>query len=322
MAATMPAAGLMAAGHGRVDGGVERMGSGSSRVAPGHGHRSRHAMNGGRLSTPHTRGGRVTLHAFRDSDRGPTRWTSPPRDPARNGEHKTDHTTTPRAALRELSGTNDSEQTRPISMPNLFIPPKKAKRGEQQSSVFERSGGFVYIRNFFSPHDYELIREECALLRNEVGSERRACARQRLGVMINESHLVHRAFMNQNVAHRLGQLTGQVLQPADVPVEYRIYPQGSCMDWHQDVALYTTPQYELVFTLENTSDSQTQWRDADGRRRGGWTEPNSVIMVRAENVVHRVTPITTGERSIVKFVYTTTLEKTNEFYDNLNTYER
>ena len=30
------------------------------------------------------------------------------------------------------------------------------------------------------------------------------------------------------------------------------------MDWHQDVALYKTPQYELVFTLENTSDSQVR----------------------------------------------------------------
>lgn len=52
------------------------------------------------------------------------------------------------------------------------------------------------------------------------------------------------------------------------------------MDWHQDVALYTEPQYELVFTLSNTSDSQTQWQDADGHRRGGWTEPNSIIMAR------------------------------------------
>ena len=75
--------------------------------------------------------------------------------------------------------------------------------------------------------DYDLIRRECASLRTEVGSERRACARQRLGVMVSPEH-----------------------------------------------------------------------------------------------VVHRVTPVTRGERSIVKFVYTTTLDKTDEFYDNLTTYER
>jgi len=33
-----------------------------------------------------------------------------------------------------------------------------------------------------------------------------------------------------------------------------------------------------------------------------------------------VTPITVGERGIVKFVYTTTLEKTADYYDNLLTY--
>jgi hypothetical protein len=171
--------------------------------------------------------------------------------------------------------------------------------------------------------DYDLIRRECALLRTEVGSERRACARQRLGVMVDPTHVVHRAFMNRKVADRLGALTGESsLLPADVPVEFRVYPSGSCMDWHQDVALYVEPQYELVFTLENSSDSQTQWQDDAGRRRGGWTEPNSVLMVRAEHVVHRVTPVTRGERSIVKFVYTTTLDKTDEFYDNLTTYER
>jgi len=187
-------------------------------------------------------------------------------------------------------------------------------------SVFERSGGFVYIRNFFSPRDFEMLLDECEALKAEVGAERRACARQRLGMMVPQDHLVHSAFMNERVAERLSGLVGQMLQPADVPVEYRVYPIGSCMEWHKDVALYTQPQYELVFTLSNTSDSQTQWQDAHGQRRGGWTEPNSIIVVRAESVVHRVTPITVGERGIVKFVYTTTLEKTADYYDNLLTY--
>jgi len=197
------------------------------------------------------------------------------------------------------------------------LPVLKPKEGK---SVFERSGGFVYIRNFFSPRDYQLLLDECEMLRKDIGAERRACARQRLGTMVAPDHLVHRAFMNQRVAERISGLVGQSVFPADVPVEYRVYPGGSSMEWHQDVALYTEPQYELVFTLENTSDSQTQWQDGDGHRRGGWTEPNSIIMVKAESVVHRVTPINTGERSIVKFVYTTTLDKTEEYYDNLLTY--
>ena len=44
--------------------------------------------------------------------------------------------------------------------------------------------------------------------------------------------------------------------------------------------------------------------------------------MRAAHAVPRVTPVTRGARSIVKFVYPTTLDKTDEFYDNLTTYER
>ena len=227
-----------------------------------------------------------------------------------------------RRALRELARNARGPAAEPASS---SPPPPPALRSvdakDDSDSVFHRSGGFVYIRNFFSPRDYAVLLDACREMRPRAGAERRACARQRLGVMIEPEHVVHRAFMNPRVAERISGLVGRRVVPADVPVEYRVYPEGAAMDWHQDVALYVEPQYELVFTLENTSDSQTQWQDADGRRRGGWTEPNSIIMVRAESVVHRVTPVLVGERSIVKFAYTTTLDKTEEYYDNLLTYE-
>ena len=93
------------------------------------------------------------------------------------------------------------------------------------------------------------------------------------------------------------------------------------MDWHRDVALYTEPQFEIVCTIHNSSDSRTEWKDIKtGRRRAIRSEPNSVLIVQADSVVHRVTPITKGERSIVKFAYSTTNEKTLDYYDNLLTY--
>ena len=109
------------------------------------------------------------------------------------------------------------------------------------------------------------------------------------------------------------------LKPSDVPVEYRIYPSGGSMDWHRDVALYTEPQFEIVCTIHNSSDSGTEWKDVDtGRRRGIRSEPNSVLIVQADSVVHRVRRCK-GERSIVKFAYSTN-EKTLDYYDNLLTY--
>lgn len=196
------------------------------------------------------------------------------------------------------------------------------------TSAFERSGGLLYVRNFFPEATFARVREECEALRERVTVENRACARDRLGVMIPEDNFVHRAFVASEVADKmrallLGEDCARELIPGDVPVEYRIYPIGGSMDWHKDVALYTKPQYEIVFTVANTSDSTTEWEDErTGMRYGGWTEPNSVIVVKADGVAHRVTPITVGERSIIKFVLTQTLEKTDDFFDNLLTYAK
>ena len=196
------------------------------------------------------------------------------------------------------------------------------------TSAFERSGGLLYVRNFFPEATFARVREECEALRERVTVENRACARDRLGMMIPEDNFVHRAFVASEVADKmrallLGEDCARELIPGDVPVEYRIYPIGGSMDWHKDVALYTKPQYEIVFTVANTSDSTTEWEDErTGMRYGGWTEPNSVIVVKADGVAHRVTPITVGERSIIKFVLTQTLEKTDDFFDNLLTYAK
>ena len=79
-------------------------------------------------------------------------------------------------------------------------------------------------------------------------------------------NFVHEACVASSVAERLGTLLlGEEndgdLVAGDVPVEFRIYPVGGSMDWHKDVALYSKPQFEIVFTVTNTSDSTTEWED-------------------------------------------------------------
>lgn len=49
---------------------------------------------------------------------------------------------------------------------------------------------------------------------------------------------------------------------------------------HVDDCLYTQPQYELVYTLDNTSDSRTEFRDAAGTVHSLWAEPNSLLIIR------------------------------------------
>lgn len=215
---------------------------------------------------------------------------------------------------------------------NSVIKNSKKSSSSSSSSAFELAGGFLYVRNFFEKEDFEKIARACDDLRKHLKEEKRVCANSRLGVMVPEEDVVHQMCCSEFAAEKLRALVlsdeekrdakkRHALKPSDVPVEYRIYPFGGSMDWHRDVALYTEPQFEIVCTIHNSSDSRTEWKDVDtGRRRGIRSEPNSVLIVQADSVVHRVTPITKGERSIVKFAYSTTNEKTVDYYDNLLTY--
>ena len=97
------------------------------------------------------------------------------------------------------------------------------------------------------------------------------------------------------------------LSLCEFPVEYRKYPSGAGgMIWHRDLELVGR-QYEFVYTVQNTSDSRTLYKDFFGKVHSVWTEPNSLIILRASGVLHSVTPVTTGERTIVKFA----LKQTN-----------
>lgn len=78
------------------------------------------------------------------------------------------------------------------------------------------------------------------------------------------------------------------------------------MGWHVDDCLYEEPQYELIFTVANTSDSYTEWVDEKGQNHKEWTQPNSLLVVQADGLKHRVTPVKKGERSILKMIMTST----------------
>jgi len=80
-------------------------------------------------------------------------------------------------------------------------------------------------------------------------------------------------------------------------IEYRKYQPGSFMDWHQDIILSNPPQWECVFTINNNSDSITEFEDGKKIQ----SKNNSLIMVKAGGLIHRVTMTTKGERYFLKF---------------------
>ena len=78
--------------------------------------------------------------------------------------------------------------------------------------------------------------------------------------------IAHECLTSERTARRLNALLGDgALRPGDYPIEARVYKRGGEMEWHRDDVLYAEPQVELVLTLENDSDSQTQWVDAAGK---------------------------------------------------------
>jgi hypothetical protein len=56
------------------------------------------------------------------------------------------------------------------------------------------------------------------------------------------------------------------------------------MPWHTDEQLYSSPQWELIYVVENTSDSKTQWLDEEGDTNEEWTPPNSLLAVLVRGI--------------------------------------
>ncbi|KAL7541829.1 hypothetical protein ACHAXR_011255 [Thalassiosira sp. AJA248-18] len=114
--------------------------------------------------------------------------------------------------------------------------------------------------------------------------------------------------------------------------DVRIYEKaGAGMEWHIDDILYRPEQIEVVLTLENNSDCWTMWRQphhdqhllssissssssssSDGQHhqhqqqydiQSTQTTPNSALIIKAGGVEHKVSPLKTGKRIILKMAF-------------------
>jgi hypothetical protein len=107
-----------------------------------------------------------------------------------------------------------------------------------------------------------------------------------------------------------------------LPIEYRKYFTGSKgLDWHIDTSLFEPDAFEIVLTLNNSSDSHFEWI-AHNTVNSISPQVNDLVIVRPSSVLHRVSPINTGERIILKFVVefldNNKNMKKKEFFDELN----
>ena len=84
----------------------------------------------------------------------------------------------------------------------------------------------------------------------------------------------------------------------------RIYEKnGAGMEWHSDDILYDPPQVEVVLTLENNSDCCTMWKAANQSIQSVQTTPNSGLVLKSGGVEHKVSPLRSGRRVILKLAF-------------------
>ena len=190
----------------------------------------------------------------------------------------------------------------------------------RRSTPYSRDG-VAFIAEFLPAADFTKVRDDCRSLRGGMKLEKDSIAIGRMGRYVDSRSAAHKLLTSSPVVERVSRLVGGEVEPSEYPIELRSYRAGSGMDWHQDDQLYEDAQCELVLCLDNDSDSRTEWIDAKGDQHSEWTPPNSALLVRAGDTgaAHRVIPLKTGERTILKMVWTVPgSAKLDSFYEHID----
>ncbi len=164
-----------------------------------------------------------------------------------------------------------------------------------------------FYTNVLPQEEYINLLEECKLLQPYLVEENTNFVNRKKFV-VNRNSYLNRIFYGVKFFNYLYKILGFRVKPSvNLPIEFRIYEKGGKMNWHRDYVdsvIKNCPQIEIVFTLENTSDSKTLWIDDETNKKHEIiTQNNSIIITQGNGAYHMVTPVTTGFRSIVKIAY-------------------
>ena len=173
---------------------------------------------------------------------------------------------------------------------------KKNKKSKQKPNFNKEA---VYVKEVYQPAAFKMIQDHCDTIRDMVPDPK---AKGRLMHIFDTVDPFVDSIYNEDLVNAVRSATGnnRLDRCTSVPVEYRTYGPGSSMHWHKDQPMLPDQlQYECVITLRNTSDSKTLLENKKGIK----TEPNSLLVVRANGINHSVSPTTKGSRSILKVVF-------------------
>ena len=187
---------------------------------------------------------------------------------------------------------------------------KKKKYTKKNKALL--NDNIIYIKNFLNKNDYNLIQT----LNKDMNNFKKENFRyiRPLNKENNKDKTVYDIFYDDKYIRKIQRKVNPKIYPSDFPIEHRFYHKESeGMRWHKDTLLYEKPQYEAIYTIDNLSESETQWYDDKGKLNSLWTDPNSLLIVKAQGYMHGVTPPKSGIREILKLIYTQT-DKVNENY--------
>ena len=164
-----------------------------------------------------------------------------------------------------------------------------------------------YIEDFLSDEEYNYINNYFKNINNLKSEKFRL-----IKPIFDEN--IDNIFYSEKYINKIKNVINENIKKSDFPIEFRIYPEGSSgMKCHKDTLLYEEPQYEMVYTIENESDSYTNWYSYLGWNNKIYTKPNSLIIVKAQENIHCVSPVKEGFRTILKLIYTQTDKYNNNY---------
>lgn len=163
----------------------------------------------------------------------------------------------------------------------------------------------VYLENLYDKKTFSIISDYCQKIRDsDMVTDPKKVHGRGMYVFKNSDPILN-TICNKTLIHAVRKVTGNnKLHPClEIPIEYRKYFIGSHMDWHRDTQILQDQlQYECVITIMNTADSNTLIEHEKGIKQLQ-TAPNSILIVRANGVKHKVTKLTKGTRTIIKLVF-------------------
>ena len=179
----------------------------------------------------------------------------------------------------------------------------KLKRGGSNvNASINVNNNLLIYKNFFDNNTFRSIKKYCSKL--QFKNDPRRDSRKTLCLSPVKHKILYDLIYKNNKFKKIIQNIDSkpFLEIPSFPIEYRIYPTGSSgMELHRDSSLFSPDALEIVLTLENTSDSKFGWVEDDTENLIK-TDANTLAIVKPGTVLHKVTAVRKGFRTILKFI--------------------